>query len=162
MASKIKRRVSVAEQFETLLSGHVPTRNQPTPSHFPRPAHGPIKSQLPTLKDVLGRGFLPQELPPPFNSLSLGKFAQSRGLTALPFDTSLQKTSRPELYNLARAGSFRRELAILNPIHFGMLVECLIANWKQISKLTRSKLSLTSPTPTTEGRAISRQFSLDI
>ncbi len=119
-------------------------------------------SHAPTVKDVLGRGFLPQELPPPFNSVSLGEFAESRGAAGLPFDTSLHKTSRPEVYNLARAGSFRRELAIPNPIHFGLLVECIIANWTEISKLTKSKLSLTSPTPAAEGRAISRLFSLEI
>jgi hypothetical protein len=119
-------------------------------------------SPAPTLKDLLGRGFLPQELPPTFNSLTLGQFVESRGAAALPFDTSQNRTSHPEIYNLARAGSFRRELSILNPIHFAFLAECVVSNWKNISKLTKSKLSLTSPTPTPDGRAISRLYPLDI
>lgn len=114
------------------------------------------------MKDLLGRGFLPQELPPPFNSISFGQFAESRGTAALPFDVSQRKTSRPEIYNLARAGSFRRELTILNPIHFAFLGECIIANWKNIVTLSKSRISLTSPTVTPEGRAISRLFPLDV
>ena len=118
-------------------------------------------SRSPAVKDILGRGFFPQELPPPFNSLLFGKYVEP--LKALPFDTTTKgfKTSRPEIYNLARAGSFRRELAILNPIHFGVLAEFMVQNWSAISKLTRSKLSLTTPVATDEGRAISRQFPLD-
>jgi hypothetical protein len=114
------------------------------------------------MKDILDRGFLPQELPPPFNSLSLGKFAESRSSSALPFDVSQHKTSRSEIYNLARAGSFRRELAILNPVHYALLVECIVANWKDITKLVKSRISLTTPTPTADGRAISRLHPLDI
>ena len=115
-----------------------------------------------TLKDILGRGYLPQELPPPFNSISFGKFVESRGSVGLPFDTSRCRTSRPEIYNLARAGSFRRELAILNPIHYALVAECIVANWDAILKLTKSKLSLTTPTPTSDQRAISRLFALNV
>src|ERR1017187_20071 len=144
---------TLARMFETRLSAHTV-----------KASHKKVISLTPTLKDILGRGLLPQELPPPFNSLLLGRFAESRGTTALPFDTTTKgfKTSRPEIYNLARAGSFRRDLAILNPIHFSVLAECIVANWAQISKLPKSTLSLTLPTPTAEGRAISRLFALDI
>lgn len=121
-----------------------------------------MKTPPPTLKDILGRGFLPQELPPPFESLSLGKFIESRSSAALPFDTSQHKTSHSETYNLARAGSFRRELAIPNPIHFALMAECIVANWKDITKLVKSRISLTTPTPTADGRAISRLHPLDI
>ena len=75
-----------------------------------KPSGKRIRPPQPTMKDLLGRGFLPQELPPPFNSLSLGHFIDSRGPVALPFDISQYRTSRSEVYNLARAGSFRREL----------------------------------------------------
>ena len=116
----------------------------------------------PVLKDILARGFFPQELPPPFESLSFGKFIEARGPAALPFDTSQQRTSHNETYNLARAGSFRRELAILNPVHFSLLAECIVTNWKEISKLIKSRFSLTTPTTTGDGRAISRLHALDI
>jgi len=118
----------------------------------------------PSLADVVSRGYLPRELPPPFNSLTYGGYVAKLGGPSLPFDTTTRgfKTSRPEIYNLARAGSFRRELAILNPIHFAVLAECICNEWSEITKLTDSKLSLTSPTPTTDGRAISRRTSLDL
>jgi len=120
-------------------------------------------SIAPTLEDLLGRGYLPQELPPPFSSTSFGAYAKSLTAGKLPFDTITKgfKTSRPEVYNLARAGSFRRELSILNPIHFAELAQCFVNNWPKLASLTKSKLSLTSPTPTKEGRAISRKFALD-
>jgi hypothetical protein len=121
-----------------------------------------MRTPQPTMKDLLGRGFLPHELPPPFNSLSFGRFIESRGSAGLPFDTSQHKTSHSEIYNLARAGSFRRELAILNPVHYALLAECIVANWKEIAKLVQSRISLTTPTPAADGRAISRLFSLDI
>jgi hypothetical protein len=119
-------------------------------------------SDAPTLETILGRGFLPNELPPPFNSLSFGKFAAAFSGSPLPFDTSANKTSRPEVFNLARAGTFRRELAIVNPVHYALLAECIVSNWPQIQKLTRSQLSLTLPAITPEGRAISRKTPLDL
>lgn len=116
------------------------------------------------LAELIGRGFLPRELPPPFNSLAYGAYIQSLGSARLPFDTTTRgfKTSVPEIYNLARAGSFRRELSILNPIHFAALADCIAAQWAQIAKLTESRLSLTSPTISAEGRAITRRTSLDL
>jgi hypothetical protein len=112
---------------------------------------------------LLSRGYFPRELPPPFNSLTYGRYVKSLRTTPLPFDTTTKAyaKSRPEIYNLARAGSFRRELAILNPIHFAALCECIARNWSAIAKLTESKISLTSPTPRPEGRAVARGTPLD-
>lgn len=117
-----------------------------------------------SLTDIVSRGYFPRELPPPFNSLTYGGYVAKLGGSSLPFDTTTRgfKTSRPEIYNLARAGSFRRELSILNPIHFAVLAECISNEWPKLAKLTDSKLSLTSPTPTAEGRAIPRRTSLDL
>src|SRR5438045_8617544 len=108
------------------------------------------------LVDIVSRGYFPRELPPPFNSLSYGAYIKTLGSCRPPFDTTTRgfKTSRPEIYNLARAGSFRRELSILNPIHFAVLSECVAGEWSNVAKLTESKLSLTSPTLTAEGRAV--------
>lgn len=116
------------------------------------------------LPDMISRGFLPRELPPPFNSLSYSNYINSLEGARLPFDTTTRgyKTSLPEIYNLARAGSFRRELSILNPIHFAALADCIAAQWTTIAKLTESRLSLTSPTVSEEGRAITRRTSLDL
>src|SRR5437879_6264006 len=116
-----------------------------------------------SLEHLVGRGYLPRELPPPFGSLTYGMYARGLRSAPLPFDTTTRgyKTSRPEIYNLARAGSFRRELSILNPIHFATLCECITNHWATISQLTQSKISLTSPTPQPDGRAVGRRTSLD-
>src|ERR1700756_4831423 len=96
-----------------------------------------------TFTDIISRGYFPRELPPPFSTATYGGYIKALGGAALPFDTTTRRyrTSRPEIYNLARAGSFRRELAILNPIHFAALAECIANNWHSIVQLTESKIS---------------------
>ena len=115
----------------------------------------------PTLESILGRGYFPRELPPPFSTLEFGSYAGSLP-SSLPFDTRDDyRISRPEIFNLARAGSLRRELSIPNPIHYSVLTEFVLQNWTDLMARTGSDLSLTSPTPTPRGRAISRGNSLD-
>ena len=116
-----------------------------------------------SLVDIVARGYFPRELPPPFNTTTYGTYIDGLAGAQLPFDTTTQgcRTSRPEIYNLARAGSFRRELSILNPIHFAALAECIATNWQAIVQVTESKISLTTPTPRPDERAIGRQTSLD-
>src|SRR5258708_8018742 len=114
------------------------------------------------LEDLVGRGYFPHELPPPFTSVSLGNYVKSLSSGRLPFDVRSFKTSKSEVYNLARAGSLRRELAILNPIHFSILAECIVQNWPELLKLTSSTISLTSPILTPEHRALAKANDLEV
>jgi hypothetical protein len=108
------------------------------------------------------RGFFPQELPPPFNTKSLATFLAGYGSKALPFRRGAHQ-SKPEIYNLARTGTLRRELSILNPVHFSFLGKCIVDNWSQLDQASSgSTLSLTRPVVTDPTRAIARQNSLDI
>ena len=118
------------------------------------------------LRDLLARGYFPQELPPPFNSKAFAAFVGSHGGT-LPFLTTFNSRtakgntpSKPEIYNLARSGTLRRELSILNPIHFCLLAKCVTDNWVQLEKAASgSKISLTKPVLTDPTRAVTTKIS---
>lgn len=87
-----------------------------------------------TIDVLLERGYFPQELPPPFNTKSLASFIRGYSGKPLPFSQKKNRVSKPELYNLARTGTLRRELSILNPIHFTLLAQCIASNWKELEK----------------------------
>lgn len=116
------------------------------------------------LETLMERGFFPQELPPPFNTKSLAAFIARFAGKSVPFSTKKDtRTSKPEIYNLARTGTLRRELSILNPIHFTLLAACIADRWQDLAKVaSKSKLSLTSPTLTDSLRAIGRKSPLDV
>lgn len=112
-----------------------------------------------TLKSLLQKGYFPKELPPPFNTRSFGQFASAA--TNL-FQHSPKGTSRPEIFNLARSGTLRRPLAILNPVQFFRLASYVVQNWAAIqSHLRPSRFSLTLPTPGRDRRAIGRRYGLN-
>ncbi len=116
------------------------------------------------LETLLEKGFFPQELPPPFNTKSLATFISRYAGKSVPFSTSKDtRTSKPEIYNLARTGTLRRELSILNPVHFTLLAACIADRWQDLAKVSsKSRLSLTTPTLTDPLRAIGRKSPLDV
>lgn len=117
----------------------------------------------PSIASILSRGYFPKELPPTFTSAQFGEYVQTFKKGKIPFDTSdaARRTSRPEVFNLARAGSLRRELSILNPIHYTRLTEYVVDNWDELIGRVNSKYSLTVPTLSETGRAIVRGHSLE-
>ncbi len=113
------------------------------------------------LENLLERGYLPQELPPPFISQSLAKFVAGEKPKAFPF-TAQPATSIPEVFNLARTGTLRRQLSILNPIHFSLLADFAVDNWAALEKeATTSAFSLSSPVTTDAKRGIGRKHKMD-
>ena len=58
-----------------------------------------------TLETLLGRGYFPQELPPPFNTTSLASFIVSSTGKPVPFIHQKNRPSKPEIYSLARTGT---------------------------------------------------------
>src|SRR6266404_2258130 len=115
-----------------------------------------------TLENLLGRGYLPQELPPPFNSKTLAKFVAAEKPKGFPFVAKPPTTSIPEVFNLARTGTLRRELSILNPIHFSLLADLIVDNWIALEKeAVTSTFSLSSPVTTDAKRAIGRKHKMD-
>lgn len=112
-----------------------------------------------TLTRLLKSGYFPRELPPPFSTHSFSKVAASPS-TPLPHPN--HRTSRPELFNLARTGTLRRPLSILNPIHFYFLADYVSKNWPLISNHTKqSAFSLSRPTVGTDSRALGRKHRFD-
>lgn len=108
---------------------------------------------LPTL---LSKGYLPRELPPPFNSKLLGDFALKEGSNSTTYFQSVPR-AKPLIYNLARTGTLRRELTVFNPIHYLKLGTCVVKNWPALEQITgTSKLSLSRPVDNLPNRAIER------
>ncbi len=115
-----------------------------------------------TLENLLVRGYLPQELPPPFSSESLAKFVVAEKSKGFPFVSNPARTSIPEVFNLARTGTLRRELSILNPIHFSFLADFIVDNWTALeAEATGSAFSLSSPVATDAKRGIGRKHKMD-
>lgn len=138
---------------------------------------------MPSLADLLGRGYFPKELPPPFSSSSLVS-------VLLPPPTPVATTGAPGappvgaptvppavvpaatlvagfpvggtpsdsaqcVHNLVRQGGLRRNLAIPNPVHYVRLAEWVANNWPQLKDAaSTSPFSLTKPVDSTQGRAI--------
>jgi hypothetical protein len=115
-----------------------------------------------TLENLLARGYLPQELPPPFQSELLAKFVTTEKSKGFPFVSNPARTSIPEVFNLARTGTLRRELSILNPIHFSFLADFVVDNWAALEKeASDSSFSLSSPVTTDPKRGIGRKHKMD-
>jgi len=113
------------------------------------------------LFDLLGKGYFPHELPPPFNTHSYG--ACFGNPPTIP--SHLRKPPKAELvaHNLARAGRLRRRLSIPNPFHHLRLSELIEQNWTainahcQMSTISKSKPSLKPKSK----RAIMREYEFD-
>jgi hypothetical protein len=113
-----------------------------------------------TLETLLAKGYFPRELPPPFTTETYA--AVLKDGTKISQDL-LDKCpqSRPAIYNLARAGTLRRKLSILNPISYYRLAKFIEQKWSDLEPLAkRSPLSLTHPVLNHPQRAIERQTPL--
>lgn len=100
------------------------------------------------LKDLLAKGYFPRELPPPFKS---GSFADAvvKAAKFLPAEFTQKKdiwcgfTS----YSLARPGSLRRRMAVLNPLPFYRLAKEVVASQKRLLRLAaRGGIAISAPT----------------
>lgn len=99
-----------------------------------------------TQADLLARGYFPRELPPPFQTRSLGGLiaAQTSGT---PLTTGGQLISNSATHNVARTGSLRRELSIPNPIAQTRISGLVSDHWPALEFMSRSMLSQSFPVP---------------
>ena len=87
------------------------------------------------MQKLLARGYFPSELPPPFQTR---RFAAQMAKTApaapyvVPANKEPKYVSRLDSYNLARAGTLRRPLAIPNPVNFYQLAGFLDSSWPKL------------------------------
>lgn len=92
------------------------------------------------LRSLLGHGFFPAELPPPFNTEDLGRYRKyiwDNWPNRQPPKTS------PGTYNIQRLGWKRRNLSIINPISQFFLSKKISDEWIEIRNfLKRGEASL--------------------
>lgn len=91
------------------------------------------------VSDLLRRGYLPKELPPPFGTSSFADAVDIHYFVE-PFPATFLDPSPAEYapYNLARAGSLRRRLGVLNPILYFNLCRAIESNWPTISAILKN------------------------
>ena len=116
------------------------------------------------LNEILVRGYLPQELPPPFSSASLAAAIAKLPALPLPFGFAAPNEpnykSRPVSFSVARRGSLRRSTSIPNPINYCQLASLIASEWAALQLIwSKSKSALSTPTATPFGeRAIGWTF----
>jgi hypothetical protein len=96
-------------------------------------------------KTLLENGYLPEELPPPFNTNNLAKYRESiaKNWEAIPNE---YPKSIGETYSYPRLKHQRRYLAIPNPISQLFLSKLIADEWKEIrDHLKTSKYSVAIP-----------------
>jgi hypothetical protein len=88
------------------------------------------------MKRLLANGYFPSELPPPFHTRTYADYLTGGAPTA-PFALDKKKepsfTTRPVTYNLARAGTLRRQLGLPNPVNFFLLAKVIESTWPHFS-----------------------------
>lgn len=113
---------------------------------------------------LLGRGYFPKELPPPFQTGTLAdkaatikpKWAALRAAMSRKDRDKHPYPSHPILFDMARKGHARRTLSIPNVVNQYFLTEEIAERWNQLKQLIDgSSLSLTKcEISADEGRAI--------
>jgi hypothetical protein len=115
---------------------------------------------MPTVYGIIGRGYLPKELPPGFTSKICANVL-GKNMSAIPSAfTQKDRLSMNTNHNLLSRGSLRRQLGIPNPTNFFRLARFVVANWNMLTRITgRSDISITSPIGERHPRAIGSKFS---
>lgn len=97
------------------------------------------------LEDLMGKGYFPKELPPPFTTMDFAtKYPSMKGSLQGAFDR--KNSSRCINYSIAKVGMVRKLIKIPNPMHQAELCEVICDNWNDI-KLEFDKSSLSCSTP---------------
>lgn len=104
------------------------------------------------LSVLLGRGYLPKELPPPFTSSSFAEkidLISDAWLSHYEGLTARQKKYYPPItscarFDMARKGHSRRMLGVPNPINYYLLAKVLVDHSGEIEgRLTESRIGIT-------------------
>jgi hypothetical protein len=103
------------------------------------------------LKRLLGAGFFPNDLPPPFVS---GDFARTRRYLIANWPPSILEkfSSEPEFYSVPRFGRARRRFSLVNPINHFKVAQLIASHWNEIRDfLKKSEVSEFKPVFDLEG-----------
>jgi len=86
---------------------------------------------------LLGAGYFPDELPPPFVTASFAKFRKAIGAAWSAIPGEYPKTV-PDVFSIPRTGGLRRDLSIVNPIAEFHVAKLIADNWVAIRKHLKS------------------------
>lgn len=118
---------------------------------------------MPTLVDILGRGYFPRELPPPFTTRAFATCVTDEDID-LPscFSSNANKKAVCGWHTLARGGDTPRVLGLVNPVPFRRLAAEIVESWPRLSRLaSNSTLSQSAPIDgPSDGRALVPSHSL--
>lgn len=117
---------------------------------------------MPSLHDLLAKGFFARELPPAFSTtaFALAATGPNDGLVT-QISAGTPRNSEMCVHNMVRSGGLRRHLGIPNPVHFARLCSFIVQNWTALQlSAQRSPFSLTQPVDTGTERAISTSHHL--
>jgi len=108
-------------------------------------------------KILLEKGYLPEELPPSFNTEHLARYRESVAKKWAKIPKEYPKTNN-EIYSIPRIKHSRRNLSVANPISQFYLSKLIADNWIEIRiHLKRSEYSIEVPEIEKDGkRAISK------
>lgn len=97
------------------------------------------------LHRLIGRGYFPSELPPPFTT---SDYASHAVALAGKWDAKAIRKfwTRPETYSVPRYGHARRILSLVNPVNQLHVSDLISSNWLQIrTRLKRSSITEFDP-----------------
>jgi len=110
-------------------------------------------------KDLVARGYFPEELPPVFSTIDLGN-SVAKVSSHLHTFIKAHPAGKLLVYSIPKAKGYRRNLGIPHPLQYIQLSKTIADHWKDITALTeQSKISLSRLSPGVY-RAISR-FAFD-
>lgn len=116
-----------------------------------------------SLADLLGRGYLPKELPPPFNSKSYSLAMTNPSAPVVKGNEFTQKDNKWchfTSFSLARPGAIRRRLAILHPVAYYRLAAEIVKQQDILFKLASpGVVSLSHPKVSPSGQRAITTFS---
>lgn len=96
------------------------------------------------IEDLLGKGYFPAELPPPFHTTDLAKKYSS--LKSSLSGAFVKDSTRCVDFSVAKVGLIRKTIKIPNPIHQCKLSEIIVDNWNEIEEIYKmSRFSFSRP-----------------
>jgi hypothetical protein len=93
------------------------------------------------LRRLLGAGYFPSELPPPFTTFVFALRAKAV-MAQIDSSAAIKIWTTPESFSIPRWGQARRKLSIVNPINQLLISNLIAENWDEIKpRLAQSKIS---------------------
>ena len=115
-----------------------------------------------SLEELLGRGYFPEELPPPFTTKPYAEAIRANYGTLPPQFFGSAKPGKVAIHNRPRVGSLRRALGLPNPIHQFRICNEIFHHWRELNAVfAKSKMSLSLPVSRRySGRALLPRYSM--